>query len=268
MADSTGALSSEEECAYDPHGAEQCQELLNRLYTRGLNSLIKDRRKFLWSNKKCFVASEFVLWLQAIGEARSDAEAVRIGQRFLEYDLIHHISDDHPFKNEKLYFRFRTDEDNVEKGPSVASVKLACGVTKSGVVFVKRFLFWSPRYMVCKADEEKLFVYNSDLDSYPREIIDLSKMICNVKESTACKEGFYCFQLEGARNFTMAVEKSKDQEGWMQALTNAGAKFQEENMGTTAKSIWEFTANDLDGNPVPLSNYQGKVCLIVNVASK
>jgi len=36
----------------------------------------------------------------------------------------------------------------------------------------------------------------------------------------------------------------------------------------SAKSIYDFTVEDIDGNKVPLENYKGKVCLIVNVASK
>jgi len=35
-----------------------------------------------------------------------------------------------------------------------------------------------------------------------------------------------------------------------------------------AKSIYEFTALDIDGNEVSLEKYRGHVCLIVNVASK
>ncbi|KAK4435428.1 putative glutathione peroxidase 2 [Sesamum alatum] len=35
-----------------------------------------------------------------------------------------------------------------------------------------------------------------------------------------------------------------------------------------SKSIYDFTVKDVRGNDVPLSNYQGKVLLIVNVASK
>lgn len=34
------------------------------------------------------------------------------------------------------------------------------------------------------------------------------------------------------------------------------------------KTIYQFTMNDIDGNPVSLSDYKGKVVLIVNVASK
>ncbi|KAH6804350.1 glutathione peroxidase 2 [Perilla frutescens var. frutescens] len=36
----------------------------------------------------------------------------------------------------------------------------------------------------------------------------------------------------------------------------------------SATSIYELTVKDIHGNDVPLSNYQGKVLLIVNVASK
>lgn len=35
-----------------------------------------------------------------------------------------------------------------------------------------------------------------------------------------------------------------------------------------AKGIYDFTVNDIDGNEVSLSKYEGKVLLIVNVASK
>ncbi len=37
---------------------------------------------------------------------------------------------------------------------------------------------------------------------------------------------------------------------------------------TTAASIYEFTATDIDGTVVPFETFRGKVLLIVNVASK
>ena len=42
-------------------------------------------------------------------------------------------------------------------------------------------------------------------------------------------------------------------------------------MGATmfgASGIQEFTMNSIDGKPVPLANYKGKVALVVNVASR
>jgi glutathione peroxidase len=35
-----------------------------------------------------------------------------------------------------------------------------------------------------------------------------------------------------------------------------------------ASNVYEFTSNSIDGKPMPLANFQGKVMLIVNVASK
>ena len=39
-------------------------------------------------------------------------------------------------------------------------------------------------------------------------------------------------------------------------------------MKKVPESIFNFTMNDIDGNPVPLEKYRGKVILVVNVASK
>ncbi|GAA6234883.1 phospholipid hydroperoxide glutathione peroxidase, mitochondrial-like [Lates japonicus] len=36
----------------------------------------------------------------------------------------------------------------------------------------------------------------------------------------------------------------------------------------SAKTIYEFSAKDIDGNEVSLEKYRGYVCIIVNVASK
>ncbi|KAG7456726.1 hypothetical protein MATL_G00239010 [Megalops atlanticus] len=35
-----------------------------------------------------------------------------------------------------------------------------------------------------------------------------------------------------------------------------------------AKTIYEFSAKDIDGNEVSLEKYRGYVCIITNVASK
>ena len=37
---------------------------------------------------------------------------------------------------------------------------------------------------------------------------------------------------------------------------------------STTKSIYDFTAKDIDGRNISLSKYAGHVCIIVNVASK
>jgi hypothetical protein len=42
----------------------------------------------------------------------------------------------------------------------------------------------------------------------------------------------------------------------------------EKDAWKAAKSIYEFSAKDIDGHDVSLDKYRGDVCLIVNVASQ
>jgi len=39
-------------------------------------------------------------------------------------------------------------------------------------------------------------------------------------------------------------------------------------MASGGETIYDFTCNDIDGNPVSLEKYRGRTVLIVNVASK
>lgn len=50
----------------------------------------------------------------------------------------------------------------------------------------------------------------------------------------------------------------------LSAFRNEGPK----NPAPAASSVYEFTLNDIDGKPVNLSAYTGKVLVVVNVASK
>ncbi len=52
------------------------------------------------------------------------------------------------------------------------------------------------------------------------------------------------------------------------ALLAATTVFSAPSSESTAKSLYDITVDDIDGNPQALSAYKGKVVLIVNVASK
>lgn len=52
------------------------------------------------------------------------------------------------------------------------------------------------------------------------------------------------------------------------ALCGRRAMCAQVNDWKTAKTIYEFSATDIDGNAVSLEKYRGFVCVIVNVASK
>lgn len=94
-------------------GHQQVQDaLLERLVKQmrsedGLE--IQSRRFRLTVYPDCFVGSEAVTWLAKTQNATREA-AVRIGQTFVEKGLFHHVTDEHPFKDEYLFYRFYEDE--------------------------------------------------------------------------------------------------------------------------------------------------------------
>jgi len=192
---------------------------------------------------------------------------VILGQQLMDADFIHHVHDAHTFKDDNLFYRFREDEDNSSKGPSVAKVLKEGVVAIEGVLDVKSGLFWNKRYFVLRADEVKLYYFETNLSSAPSRIIDLSNSELEVAECS-CKTGSYCFTIkEKKRSYVLCTDHSKVQLAWLQALTELGVKFLEEKIDPMGNSIFDFNANDIDGNHCPLAKFAGNVCLVVNVAS-
>ena len=69
---------------------------------------IADRSYMGTTYSKIFVGSEAVAWIQAQGHTLN--QALSMGQRLIDLSIAHHVADEHPFKNEKLYYRFYRDE--------------------------------------------------------------------------------------------------------------------------------------------------------------
>lgn len=90
---------------------------------------IRDRKYGLppKTYEKCFVGIEAVARLVEEGIAGSEGDAVRIGNMLLNAGVIHHVVDEHPFKNEKLFYRFLSDEDHgtVARKPDGSAVSWA-----------------------------------------------------------------------------------------------------------------------------------------------
>ncbi|MGJ3250496.1 MAG: mechanosensitive ion channel domain-containing protein [Elainellaceae cyanobacterium] len=70
---------------------------------------IKDRRYGLRIYAQCFVGSEAVDWLMNEQKATRD-EAIRIGKILVERGIIHHVTDEHTFEDQYLFYRFYADE--------------------------------------------------------------------------------------------------------------------------------------------------------------
>ncbi|ELS03357.1 small-conductance mechanosensitive channel [Xenococcus sp. PCC 7305] len=88
--------------------AEDLEELVAQMRsTDGLN--IRDRDYYLNFYSACFIGSEAVDWLVHKHHYNRD-EAVEIGQIMLEKGIIHHVTDEHSFKDAYLFYRFYLDE--------------------------------------------------------------------------------------------------------------------------------------------------------------
>lgn len=72
----------------------------------GFNVVDRNYRGTLY--QRCFVGSEAVEWMQSQG--RTVNEALTMGQQLIDLSLMHHVLDEHPFKNEKMFYRFYRDE--------------------------------------------------------------------------------------------------------------------------------------------------------------
>ena len=70
---------------------------------------IKDRRHRLSVYPKCFVGAEAVSWLMRSQDLTRD-EAVRLGQTMVERGIVHHVLDEHPFRDGNYFYRFCADE--------------------------------------------------------------------------------------------------------------------------------------------------------------
>ncbi|MGE0873429.1 MAG: hypothetical protein AB7O31_02035 [Burkholderiales bacterium] len=69
---------------------------------------IEERSWMGRSYPRCFVGSEAVAWMRARGLSLN--EALIVGQRLLDCGVLHHVWDEHGFKEDLLYYRFYADE--------------------------------------------------------------------------------------------------------------------------------------------------------------
>jgi len=250
-------------CVFDPSKDEATVTLAN-LIRRNPN-LVKNRTYNFKKYQKVLVGKELVNWLVEQKVANTREEAIVIGKGLIDNNYIHHVHDDHVFKDDFLFYRFREDEK--AEGPSAIEVS-KCALLK-GTLLKKGQLRWNERYFALKQDEGKLYYFDAETSSSPRDVIDLKDKV-RVRECIDCKSGMYCFDIVTKDKIhTICAEKSKIQEEWIQGIIETGANFMEDDsLGTiAAKSLYEFKCLDIDKNEVDLTKYNGKVCLIVNVAS-
>jgi Domain found in Dishevelled, Egl-10, and Pleckstrin (DEP) len=70
---------------------------------------IKARPYKLKLYHRCFVGSEAVSWMVE-NLKFSRQEAVAFGQKLIDKKILHHVCDEHQFKDEQIFYRFYEDE--------------------------------------------------------------------------------------------------------------------------------------------------------------
>jgi len=100
----TGEVIVKNQALYDVPVAVLVQQM------RGKNGIeIKDRWYNLKLYHQCFIGSEAVEWLMQTQQV-SKKVALLLGQLLVAKNIIHHVTDDHDFKDEYLFYRFYLDE--------------------------------------------------------------------------------------------------------------------------------------------------------------
>ncbi|MEE6506274.1 hypothetical protein FKM82_007614 [Ascaphus truei] len=107
---STEGISLPGRPPYSRGGKLQCSRATSRLRLHDAK-LIKDRRYHLRTYPNCFVAKELADWLMEHKEAPDRETAIRVMQKLMDYNIIHHVCDEHSeYKDAKLLYRFRKDD--------------------------------------------------------------------------------------------------------------------------------------------------------------
>lgn len=72
------------------------------------HDIVKKRRCGKRTMVECFLGCELVEWLQQVGLAQDQGEAVLYGTRLQQGGVLQHISKEHDFQDSRLYYRFMT----------------------------------------------------------------------------------------------------------------------------------------------------------------
>jgi len=262
---------------------------------------IKNQRFHLVMYKKVFVASAFVQWLcNNTAHVATADEAIAIGKLLVASNMVHHVVDDHEFKNEYLFFRYRCDDETEENsiynkldsalwhGWLFSMSSRAHKVTFRPNYFVLSNPSSALEFSVTSAKETPatLYEYASDLASTPISSVVVTPG-STVRQVEGSKDGqeyglvlTFPSTVIGKKDveLTFYVESGDDQNHWTESMIKAGASEDistDKTVGSAGKGnaisvptdIYGFKALDLNLDEYLFSQSRGRAVLVVNVAS-
>ncbi|XP_073418502.1 DEP domain-containing mTOR-interacting protein isoform X2 [Dendrobates tinctorius] len=129
------------------------EQLRQRLHNA---RMIKERQRLSFTYGNCFVANDLISWLIKHKEATDRETAIKIMQVFMDSNVVHHACDEYKeFKDEPLYYRFRTDDGTLDFTEQIS------------IVFRSQKLF----EMMMKEEDCILQVREEDSAQYKRAFI-------------------------------------------------------------------------------------------------
>ncbi|KAH9261541.1 hypothetical protein BASA81_000197 [Batrachochytrium salamandrivorans] len=258
---------------------DQAKELERRLRD---GNVVEPASKSFWplawffsgpqAAQRCFYGEDFIRWAVSSGLAESEAKAVDLGQTLLDHRLARHITDD---SNDKFLAKGKFSLLSQEP-PQVQQWHQKLGERLDHSRFQGQ-LFWGGEKPNQFSSVYAVLTPDNSLEGYKARSA-ASPPLFTVGKVTKCEEvsvkpEWTCFQVsnEAGDQAKLCADHSSKQESWLQALVGAGerAKFYSNEPVAQANSLFEFTARKIDSDEVAaLSQYRGKVCVVVNVASK
>ncbi|KAL7881832.1 hypothetical protein AOLI_G00086810 [Acnodon oligacanthus] len=89
-----------------------CNQFLKYHKEQCVQDIVHKKRCGKRSIAETFLGSEMVQWLQTVGLASDQGEALLYGSRLLEGGVIHHITHNYGFLDDTLHYRFTENMDN------------------------------------------------------------------------------------------------------------------------------------------------------------
>nr|QZX63201.1 glutathione peroxidase isoform 2 [Halisarca dujardinii] len=244
------------------------EQLVDRIrYNGGIE--IRTRTYHLRSYYACFVASELVDWLVNNTEAETRDDAVGIGQMLVRSDYIHHVVDEHDFEDGFFFFRFRQDEPPTDlKGPTLTCIRGQEG-SFIAEMFKKRLVGYSLYTFAFSPVNCTLYQFRNEITMTPMFAHGLKGATIKAQSREHHNKFSIQFAMADKKSLTLVTSQSHQQLKWLELLAENGLKVlphEEEDDGVASdeKSIYDFSATDIDDNVVSMEKYRNSVCLVVN----
>ncbi len=137
------------------------------------SKLPADKKRLGKTYPQAFKGSKLVDWLIESEFARSRAEAIAIGQRLLDSQLIWELADSAEFEDSATRIYSISTKEGLEKTPGAKSQLKTEGEYHAGWVLLKG-VYYHRTYLVVSVEKQMLYMYTTLGDKHARQAIPLS----------------------------------------------------------------------------------------------